>query len=145
MVVTFQAGHSGAEATWLNRVNADAAMAGVTPGATAISGESIVLTAQEVALHSTSQDCWSIVNGSVYNLTSYVNSHPGGTANIQNICGKDGSIAFKTQHGTQGTPNNVLSNLLIGKLGATISGTAASEVTAPATGTGSEEGEEDDD
>jgi cytochrome b involved in lipid metabolism len=144
MVVTFQAGHSGAEATWLNRVNADAAMAGVTPGATAISGESIVLTAQEVALHSTSQDCWSIVNGSVYNLTSYVNSHPGGAANIQSICGKDGSSAFKTQHGTQGTPNNVLSNLLIGKLGATISGTAASEVTAPATGTGSEEGEENE-
>jgi hypothetical protein len=38
----------------------------------------------------------------------------------------------------------VLSNLLIGKLGATISGTAASEVTAPATGTGSEEGEENE-
>jgi len=148
LYAVFQAGHTGAQATWLNRVNADAAMAGVTPGTTATSstnGAPIILTAQEVALHSTSQDCWSLVNGSVYNLTSYVNSHPGGTANIQSICGKDGSSAFKAQHGTQGTPNNVLSNLLIGKLGATISSTTVSDVTAPATGTGSEEGEEGDD
>jgi cytochrome b involved in lipid metabolism len=144
LYAVFQAGHTGAQATWLNRVNANAATAGVTPGATATSGESIVLSVQEVALHSVSKDCWTIVNGSVYNLTSYLNSHPGGSAYLQMMCGKDGSGAFKNQHNTQGTPNNVLSNLLIGKLGATISGTAASEVTAPATGTGSEEGEENE-
>jgi cytochrome b involved in lipid metabolism len=78
-----------------------------------------------VAAHKTGSDCWSIINKKVYNLTSYVSNHPGGTAVISAICGKDGTSAFSGQHGGQATPTSVLSGLIIGTL-------AASSTTEPA-------------
>lgn len=145
LVVTYQTGHSGAKATWESRL---ATKSETTPSVTdglPADGSSIVLSADEVAKHNSGSDCWSIVNGNVYNLTSYVNSHPGGAANIESICGKDGSSAFKGQHGGQGAPNNALSNLLLGPVDSSISN---ADVQSPTTGTTqgtseeSEEGEE---
>ena len=81
-------------------------------------------TAAQVATHKTGSDCWSIINKKVYNLTSYVSSHPGGTAVISAICGKDGTAAFSGQHGGQAAPTSVLSGLLLGTL-------AASSTTEP--------------
>ena len=81
-------------------------------------------TSAQVATHKTASDCWSIINKKVYNLTSYVSSHPGGTAVISAICGKDGTSAFSGQHGGQATPTSVLSGLLLGTL-------AASSTTEP--------------
>jgi len=80
-------------------------------------------TAAQVATHKTGSDCWSIINKKVYNLTSYVSSHPGGTAVISAICGKDGTSAFSGQHGGQATPTSVLSGLIIG----TLSGSSTTE------------------
>lgn len=151
LIVTYQAGHSGAKATWASRVVADVPLDGATPDASgSTSGAKKTLTAAEIALHATAADCWSIVNGKVYNLTSYVNSHPGGSSNIKNICGKDGSSAFSGQHGTASTPNNVLSNFLIGSVGATVTNVVPQNTgtTGGTTGygeEGEEENEEDDD
>ena len=80
-------------------------------------------TAAQVATHKTGSDCWSIINKKVYNLTSYVSSHPGGSAVISAICGKDGTSAFSGQHGGQATPTSVLSGLIIG----TLSGSSTTE------------------
>jgi len=80
-------------------------------------------TAAQVATHKTASDCWSIINKKVYNLTSYVSSHPGGAAVISAICGKDGTSAFSGQHGGQATPTSVLSGLIIG----TLSGSSTTE------------------
>lgn len=102
------------------------------------------LTAEEVALHYTQNDCWSVVNNQVYDLTSYVYSHPGGVGNIVNICGKDGSGLFQNQHGGQAKPNNVLSGFLLGTL--TNSSTKLVSPTAPVGGEeGERENEGDDD
>jgi cytochrome b involved in lipid metabolism/uncharacterized membrane protein len=81
-------------------------------------------TKAQVATHKTGSDCWSIINKKVYNLTSYVSNHPGGSAVISAICGKDGTSAFSGQHGGQSTPTSVLSGLVIGSL-------AASSTTDP--------------
>lgn len=51
------------------------------------------LTAEEVAKHNTPSDCWTIINNTVYNLTSYISRHPGGNE-IHETCGKDGSTLF---------------------------------------------------
>lgn len=37
-----------------------------------------LLSAQEVATHSNSGDCWLIIEGQVWNLTEFAPKHPGG-------------------------------------------------------------------
>jgi cytochrome b involved in lipid metabolism len=73
-------------------------------------------TKEEVAQHATESSCWSIVNGYVYDLTSYVSKHPGGSRNILKICGKDGTSAFEGQHGGESRPERTLEGYKIGPL-----------------------------
>ena len=87
------------------------------------SGQTVTLTPSEVAKHTSSNDCWMIVSGSVYNVTSYLPIHPGGANEIQPFCGKDGTKAFATQGGRgshSGQAQNDLSTLLLGVLNATV-------------------------
>jgi len=70
----------------------------------------------DVSSHNSQSDCWTAVNGKVYNLTNYINSHPGGQMAIESICGVDGSSAFNNQHGGASKPERVLSGFLIGAL-----------------------------
>lgn len=87
------------------------------------SGQTVTLTPTEVAKHSSSNDCWMIVSGSVYNVTSYLPIHPGGANEIQPFCGKDGTTAFATQGGRgshSGRAQNDLTSLLLGAIGSTI-------------------------
>lgn len=150
LALTVAAGHSGATAAWQDRVTEPAPLtteANPAPSETGAAGGAVALSAQEVAGHNTAADCWSIVNGNVYNLTSYVQRHPGGSSVIKNICGRDGSAAFSNQHNGQGKPNNVLSGFLLGAVGSSISSTESGKVTAPPAGgygEGEEEGEEEE-
>jgi lysylphosphatidylglycerol synthetase-like protein (DUF2156 family) len=36
-----------------------------------------IYTTGEVARHSSKSDCWTIISGDVYNLTEFINRHPG--------------------------------------------------------------------
>lgn len=76
-----------------------------------------LITQDEVALHRTPDDCWTIVNGAVYDLTSFVGRHPGGRSAISQICGGDGTSVFGEQHAGQAAPESQLSSLKIGMLG----------------------------
>ena len=51
-------------------------------------------TAEEVAKHKTRDDLWVIIRGKVYDLTSYVDEHPGGGA-ILNNAGGDTTEGFE--------------------------------------------------
>lgn len=73
-------------------------------------------TLADVAKHAVASDCWTAINGGVYNLTPFVDSHPGGVENITKICGIDGTMAFDNQHGGQKRPANELTPLQIGTL-----------------------------
>jgi len=146
-VLTILVGHSGAEATWKDRINQNQATALAETGPKPINpAGTISLTNSEIKTHSSRSDCWSIVNANVYNLTSYVKNHPGGATVIENICGKDGSKAFVNQHNTQGKPNNVLSSFLLGPVGASISAEVGQKVIEPpVAGQGNESDDESDD
>ncbi len=63
----------------------------------------VVLTATEVAKHATAADCWTIIAGNVYNLTTYISRHPGGDA-IAMACGRDGTIMFQERMTDDGEP-----------------------------------------
>lgn len=73
-------------------------------------------TLVQVALHNKSSDCWSVVSGGVYNLTSWISQHPGGASAIISLCGIDGTAGFTAQHGGQGNPAAELASLKIGVL-----------------------------
>jgi cytochrome b involved in lipid metabolism len=153
-VLTILVGHSGAEATWKDRIAAtqttalgDTAPTTANPASPKVNSPTgtVALSNAEIGTHNSKSDCWSIVNGNVYNLTSYVSRHPGGQSVIANICGKDGSNAFTNQHNNQGKPNNVLSGFLLGATGSTITADAGQKVIAPpAAGAGYESDEESD-
>lgn len=70
----------------------------------------------DVAKHTSKTDCWTVVNGNVYNITSYVPVHPGGVAEIVRACGVDSTDLFNSimQHGR--SADNELASLKIGTL-----------------------------
>ena len=77
---------------------------------------SATFTSNQVAAHSTTSDCWTVIEKTVYDLSGYGQAHPGGAANITALCGKDATAAFAGQHGFAGTPANVLAAMAIGTL-----------------------------
>lgn len=87
-----------------------------TPPATKPTNTSKSYTTGDVATHNNQSSCWTMVNGNVYDVTSYINSHPGGQSAVESICGIDGSGAFNNQHGGASKPEKVLQSFLIGPL-----------------------------
>lgn len=73
-------------------------------------------TMTDVKTHNTSASCWTAVNGSVYDVTSWIGQHPGGAGAIKGMCGIDGSAAFNGQHGGQARPASELASFKIGIL-----------------------------
>jgi cytochrome b involved in lipid metabolism len=145
------AGHSGAEATWSNRIamlieysvedtetdsNADsntieeredeeketldlpAQIPSVVTDELGLG--KIILTREFVAEHfDRPKYCWTIVEERVYNLTEYVDRHPGGREEILNLCGVDGTAAFTQKHDGDIKPGNILETYFIADLNAT--------------------------
>ena len=136
--LTFIVGHSGAKASWEDRIKVssgsvltDSPAQDQVQADKNLSAVVIKLTNSEVKKHNSRDDCWSIVKGKVYNLTSYVQQHPGGIELISSICGIDGSAAFSNQHGSSAKPNNVLTGLLLGSLGAEITKQQSTTIIDP--------------
>lgn len=71
-------------------------------------------TSADVSSHNSKTSCWSIINGSVYDLTSWVPQHPGGERAILSICGVDGSANFNGQHGGSSKIASILAGFKIG-------------------------------
>lgn len=74
------------------------------------------LTMKDVAANNTAKSCWSAIDGNVYDLTRWINSHPGGSSAITFLCGTDGSKAFAAQHAGEGKPTGRLAGFLLGPL-----------------------------
>jgi len=57
-----------------------------------------VINIQEVSKHNTKDDLWICIKGKVYNLSKYIQYHPGGTLPILNVAGKDVTDIFDNFH-----------------------------------------------
>ncbi|KAI1456278.1 hypothetical protein F4805DRAFT_233317 [Annulohypoxylon moriforme] len=56
------------------------------------------LDAAEVAKHNTPSSCWIVISGKVYDVTQYLQHHPGGAAILAKQGGRDATSEFRTIH-----------------------------------------------
>lgn len=73
-------------------------------------------TALEVAGHKDQASCYTSINNSVYDLTLWVNIHPGGKERILSICGIDGTERFMNKHHGAQKQMTILARYKIGVL-----------------------------
>ncbi|MFA5030644.1 MAG: cytochrome b5-like heme/steroid binding domain-containing protein [Patescibacteria group bacterium] len=89
--------------------------------ANSASGATILDTTM-ITQHNTTNDCWLLINNKVYDVSSYLTSHPGGSATIIPYCGKDATVAFDSKGG-QGSHSafaqSELAQFVIGTVGST--------------------------
>lgn len=137
LVWVYKVGDSGAKSVWSGRVTTagvgadsgdgddagegsdeDQALAATaTPTSTSGPTASTTLALADLAAHDSTADCWVAIDGGVYDLTSYIDQHPGGAQRILDLCGADGTAAFSGEHGSQRKPAAVLAGAEIGVLG----------------------------
>ena len=119
-----------------------------------VASQDKTFTLAEVAKHSRETDCWIIVQGAVYDVTSYLYLHPGGAGTILAYCGRDATEAFLTKGGKGAHSSqawDILSSFQIGvvkdysvKVGS-VGGKIRPPQTLPFRGEGEEIGEIEDD
>ncbi|KAK3366859.1 FMN-dependent dehydrogenase-domain-containing protein [Lasiosphaeria ovina] len=57
-----------------------------------------VFSAEEVAQHRSAESCWVVLYGSVYDVTEFLPSHPGGSKIILQLAGRDATEEFDPVH-----------------------------------------------
>jgi len=75
------------------------------------------LTMTELAKHNSAADCWQLINGQIYDLSSYIssNAHPGGNTILQG-CGQDATAMFEAIGKHNGKAQAMLPNYLLGPI-----------------------------
>ncbi|XP_014782334.1 cytochrome b5 reductase 4 [Octopus bimaculoides] len=82
---------------------------------TGIGGKVIDVTPEELRKHNTENDAWMAIRGRVYNVTPYMEYHPGGIAELMRGVGKDGTQLFDEIHRWVNV-NSMLEKCYIGQL-----------------------------
>lgn len=72
-------------------------------------------SADEIAKHNTATDLWIVYNGRVYDVSSYIDEHPGGEEVVVDVAGTDATEAFD-DIGHSEDAHEILQGLVIGKL-----------------------------
>ncbi|NWX48361.1 NB5R4 reductase, partial [Steatornis caripensis] len=65
---------------------------------TGLKGRLIEVTEDELAKHNKKEDCWICIRGFVYNVTPYMEYHPGGEDELMKAAGTDGTDLFDQVH-----------------------------------------------
>ncbi|XP_059194252.1 cytochrome b5 reductase 4 [Centropristis striata] len=65
---------------------------------TGLRGRLIEVTQEELQKHNTRGDCWTCIRGMVYNVTPYMDYHPGGEEELMKAAGIDGTELFDQVH-----------------------------------------------
>jgi cytochrome b involved in lipid metabolism len=56
------------------------------------------ITRADVAKKNTDESCWIIIDAKVYDLTDFLEAHPGGEAVLKQVAGTDATEAFYNLH-----------------------------------------------
>ena len=63
-----------------------------------IDGGTTAISMSDVAKHSKTDDCWIAINGDAYNVSDFMDEHPGGAKVLMVYAGKDASDDFNMPH-----------------------------------------------
>ncbi|KAH0564319.1 cytochrome b5 isoform X1 [Cotesia glomerata] len=66
-----------------------------TPASTSTPSTTKFYSRAEVATHNDSKSTWLIIHNSIYDVTSFLNEHPGGEEVLLEQAGKDGTEPFE--------------------------------------------------
>ncbi|KAI3411683.1 Cytochrome b5 heme-binding domain-containing protein [Psidium guajava] len=77
--------------------------------------ESKVFTLAEVSEHNSPKDCWLVIEGKVYDVTKFLEDHPGGDEVLLTATGKDATIDFKDV-GHSSTAGAMMAEFCIGEI-----------------------------
>ncbi|KAJ2784694.1 hypothetical protein H4R18_000985 [Coemansia javaensis] len=80
--------------------------------------------ADEIATHNTRKDIWIVINGRVYDVTRFLEEHPGGEEVILEYAGRDATEAFE-DIGHSDDARDMLKDFFIGNLKAPTAATQA--------------------
>lgn len=72
-------------------------------------------TIEEVSNHNTIDDIWIIINNDVFDITFFINDHPGGKHVLLSVAGKDATDFFEELHNPS-VLEEIASNYKIGSL-----------------------------
>ncbi len=95
-------------------------------------------TTTQVSAHNKQTDCWIIISNKVYNVTSFMASHPGGVSAIANRCGTDSTNVFTTSagHAHSSYAYSLLPTYFVSNLDTTVVKPVVNDTTAPSVPTG---------
>lgn len=110
VALTYLTGNSGARSVWEEQL-----IAARQPPAIAatITGP---ISLDEVARHNSPEDCWSVVESTVYDLTGFIARHPAGAGAVIGMCGRDATADFLGEHAGQAEAEGWLEVFAIGSL-----------------------------
>ncbi|KAG8010373.1 Cytochrome b5 reductase 4 [Nibea albiflora] len=90
---------------------------------TGFRGRLIEVTQEELQKHNTRDDCWTCIRGMVYNVTPYMDYHPGGEDELMKAAGVDGTDLFDQVHRWVNY-ESMLKECLVGRMATAIKGLA---------------------
>jgi len=97
-------GRSGLD--WIKLTKSDVDLSGI--------GQKLLrVNATELAKHCTKDNAWIVVRGKVYNITPYLEYHPGGIDVLLRGAGKDATKLFELKHSWV-NPERLLEKCMIG-------------------------------
>lgn len=74
-----------------------AVLHGVSPEEATAKDREPQYTLDDVAKHSTLEDCWMAIEGAVYDFTDYIPRHPAPDSVIKPWCGKEATEGMRTK------------------------------------------------
>ncbi|GBF96264.1 nitrate reductase [Raphidocelis subcapitata] len=97
--------------------------------AAAADGAETLYSLRQVSKHATEESCWIVVDGGVYDVTSYIDDHPGGAESILLNAGVDASEEFNAVHSEEAKA--LLKKFRIGAIQGAPAAAASAAVTVP--------------
>ncbi|XP_009786222.1 cytochrome b5 [Nicotiana sylvestris] len=77
-----------------------------------------LFTMEEASQHNTKDDCWVVIDGKVYDVSSYLDEHPGGDDVVLAATGKDATDEFEDA-GHSKDARELMEKFFIGELDST--------------------------